>query len=261
MTTAIADHVGQHDRGDGQQRRPAAHRAPDIVRVADEQRGPCALRTATGHGEHVIPPSDAGLGSGAWTTPTSPPSSSTARSSRPPGPSHTQALMDVAVGVMEAAGRRDARPSAPSTSRSPPASSPTCASRAPPRTTGRRSSRRSPPRTSSCSARRSGSGRSRASAPGSIERLYGNSGQLNDKGQSVFYGRGRRLHHHRQRGRRQALRDEHPLLAAAPRLRDPAAGRLDLARRGRARARATATTAPGSRTSSRRRTPSSPPGT
>ena len=43
----------------------------------------------------------------------------------------------------------------------------------------------------------------------------------------------RRLPRHRQRGRRQALRDERPLLAAAPRLRDPAAGRRRLDRRGR----------------------------
>ena len=41
-----------------------------------------------------------------------------------------------------------------------------------------------------------------------------------------------RLHHHRQRGRRQALRDEHPLLAPAPGLRHPAAGRLGVAGRG-----------------------------
>ena len=46
---------------------------------------------------------------------------------------------------------------------------------------------------------------------------------------------GRRLPHHRQRGRREALRDEHPLLAAAPRLRHPAAGRCGLDRRGRPR--------------------------
>ena len=46
---------------------------------------------------------------------------------------------------------------------------------------------------------------------------------------------GRRRHHHRQRGRGQALLHEHPLLAAAPRLHDPAAGRLRLARRGRPR--------------------------
>ena len=36
---------------------------------------------------------------------------------------------------------------------------------------------------------------------------------------------GRRLPDHRQRGRGQALRHEHPLLPAAPRLRDPAPGR------------------------------------
>ena len=51
----------------------------------------------------------------------------------------------------------------------------------------------------------------------------------------------RRLPHHRQRGRHQALLDEHPLLAAAPRLHDPAAGRRRLDRRGRSRARRTST--------------------
>ena len=66
-----------------------------------------------------------------------------------------------------------------------------------------------------------------------IERLYGNSHLLNDARPVRLLRAGRRLHHHRQRGRRQALRDEHPLLAAAPRLRDPAAGRLRVARRGR----------------------------
>ena len=58
----------------------------------------------------------------------------------------------------------------------------------------------------------------------------------------------RRLPGDRQRGRRQALRDERPLLAPAPRLRDPATGRRRLDRRGRARARATSTTAPAART-------------
>ena len=47
---------------------------------------------------------------------------------------------------------------------------------------------------------------------------------------------GRRLPGHRQRGRRQALRHERPLLAAAPRLRHPAPGRRRLDRRGRPRA-------------------------
>src|ERR1039458_6645873 len=46
----------------------------------------------------------------------------------------------------------------------------------------------------------------------------------------------RRLHHHRQRRWGQALRDEHPLLAPAPRVRNLAAGRLGVARRGRPRA-------------------------
>ena len=45
----------------------------------------------------------------------------------------------------------------------------------------------------------------------------------------------RRLPRDGQRGRRQALRHERPLLAAAPRVRDPAAGRRRLDRRGRPR--------------------------
>jgi multimeric flavodoxin WrbA len=62
-----------------------------------------------------------------------------------------------------------------------------------------------------------------------IERLYGNSHP--QRGWPVGVLRSRRwLHDHRQRGRRQALRDEHPLLAAAPRVRHPPAGRLGLAR-------------------------------
>ena len=68
----------------------------------------------------------------------------------------------------------------------------------------------------------------------------------------------RRLPGHRQRGRRQALRDERPLLAPAPRLHDPAAGRRRLDRRGRARARATSTRTPaGPTTTSRTATPRS----
>ena len=59
-----------------------------------------------------------------------------------------------------------------------------------------------------------------------IERLYGNSHLLNERRPVRLLRARRRLPHHRQRGRRQALRHEHPLLAAAPRLRDPAAGRL-----------------------------------
>ena len=72
----------------------------------------------------------------------------------------------------------------------------------------------------------------------------------------------RRLPGHRQRGRRQALRDEHALLAPAPRLHDPAAGRLGLDRRGRARARPTSTRARAApRTTSPTATPPSRPGT
>ena len=55
-----------------------------------------------------------------------------------------------------------------------------------------------------------------------IERLYGNSGAA-QRGRPVRLLRpGRRLPDHRQRGRHQALLDEHPLLAPAPRLHDPA---------------------------------------
>ena len=46
---------------------------------------------------------------------------------------------------------------------------------------------------------------------------------------------GRRLPDHRERGRHQALLDEHPLLAPASRVHDPAAGRRRLDRRGRPR--------------------------
>ena len=65
-----------------------------------------------------------------------------------------------------------------------------------------------------------------------IERLYGNSHILNEDGPVRLLRARGRLPDHRQRGRRQALRDEHPLLAAAPGLRDPAAGRLGVAGRG-----------------------------
>ncbi len=63
-----------------------------------------------------------------------------------------------------------------------------------------------------------------------IERLYGNSSQLNDEGQYAYYGRVGRLPRHGQRGRREALRDERPVLAAAPGLRHPAPGRRRLDR-------------------------------
>ena len=57
-----------------------------------------------------------------------------------------------------------------------------------------------------------------------IERLYGMSAELNDKGQWIYYGKTGGWRRHRQRGRGQALRDGDPLFAAAPRLRHPAAG-------------------------------------
>ena len=85
-----------------------------------------------------------------------------------------------------------------------------------------------------------------------IERLYGNSHLLNERGPVRVLRARRRLPHHRQRGRRQALRDEHPLLAPAPRLHDPAAGRRGLDRRGRPGSDATSTTAPAARTTTSR---------
>ena len=54
-------------------------------------------------------------------------------------------------------------------------------------------------------------------------------------GQYAYYGKVGGCLITGQRGRRQALRDEHPLLAAAPRVHDPAAGRRRLDRRGGAR--------------------------
>ena len=68
-----------------------------------------------------------------------------------------------------------------------------------------------------------------------IERLYACSSILNDAGPVRVLRPGRRLPDHRQRGRRQALRDERPLQPAAPRLHHPAAGRRGLDRRGRPR--------------------------
>ena len=69
---------------------------------------------------------------------------------------------------------------------------------------------------------------------------------------------GGRLPRHRQRGRHQALRDERPLLTAAPRVRHPAAGRRRLDRRGRARDRRTSTPrAAGATTTSPTATPPS----
>ena len=69
-----------------------------------------------------------------------------------------------------------------------------------------------------------------------IERLYGNSGDLNEHGQYAYYGRGGRMPDHRQRGRRETLRDEHSLLSPAPGLCASAPGRRRLGRRGRTRA-------------------------
>ena len=66
-----------------------------------------------------------------------------------------------------------------------------------------------------------------------IERLYGNSHLLNADGPVRLLRPRRRVPDHGQRGRRQALRDEHPVLAPAPRLRDPAAGRRRVDGRGR----------------------------
>ena len=76
-----------------------------------------------------------------------------------------------------------------------------------------------------------------------VERLYANSHLLNDARAVRLLRAGRRLPGDRQRGRGQALRDERPLLAPAPRLRDPAPGRRRLDRRGRARDRRISTRA------------------
>src|SRR5829696_5639323 len=66
-----------------------------------------------------------------------------------------------------------------------------------------------------------------------IERLYGNQPPAERRRPvRVLRPRGR-LHRHGQRGRREALRHEHPLLAPAPWLHDPASGRLGLDGRGR----------------------------
>ncbi len=58
-----------------------------------------------------------------------------------------------------------------------------------------------------------------------IERLYGNSHLLNDAGRWAYYGRVDGCIMTANEDGAQTLRDEHPLLAAAPWLRDPTASR------------------------------------
>jgi multimeric flavodoxin WrbA len=68
-----------------------------------------------------------------------------------------------------------------------------------------------------------------------IERLYGNSHLLNDAGQWAYYGRvGGCIITGNEDGAKHCAMN-HPLLAAAPGLLHPAAGRLCVAGRGRAR--------------------------
>ena len=106
------------------------------------------------------------------------------------------------------------------------------ASTAPIVTTGRSCTRRCRPRTSSFSDRPSGWARSRPSAPASsraVRQLVHAQRARPVRG----LRQGRRLPDHRERGRHQALRDEHPLLAPAPRVHGSSAGRCWLDRRGR----------------------------
>ena len=152
---------------------------------------------------------------------------------RSPEPSHTQGLADLAIAIMERNGvtvRGRARRRPRDRDRRVPGHD---RARLGARRLARRSSSRSWPPTSSCCSSPIWLGEKSSVCTQVIERLYGNSHLLNDDGQYAYYGRVGGLPHHRQRGRRQALRDEHPLLAPAPRLRDPAAGRRRLDRRGR----------------------------
>lgn len=67
-----------------------------------------------------------------------------------------------------------------------------------------------------------------------IERLYSHSGELNDRGQYVFYGKVGGVHHYGQRGRYQALWYEYLIRSTTSRLYDPSPGRLWLGWRSRA---------------------------
>ena len=89
-----------------------------------------------------------------------------------------------------------------------------------------------------------------------IERLYGESGNLNEQGQYVYYGRGGRLHRNRQRRWRQALCDVGFVRAATFGLCHPAAGRCRLDRRSPGRGHRMPTKIPaGRKTISRNATP------
>ena len=91
-----------------------------------------------------------------------------------------------------------------------------------------------------------------------IERLYACSAPAQRRRPVRLLRPGRRLPDHRQRGRRQALRDERPLQPAAPRLHDPAAGRRRAGSARPAPARPTSTPArAGRRTTSPTATPPS----
>ena len=64
-----------------------------------------------------------------------------------------------------------------------------------------------------------------------IERMYAYSGDRNDKGQYLYYGKTAGLHRHRQRGRHKGVREGNPLCDGAHRLYDPSAAGLRLDRR------------------------------
>lgn len=63
-----------------------------------------------------------------------------------------------------------------------------------------------------------------------IERLYAMSGELNDKGQSIYYGKVGGVRHHGQRGRHQAHRHDDWVCSKPSGLYDSSAGRLRLDR-------------------------------
>ena len=105
-----------------------------------------------------------------------------------PSVSHTQGLMDVSIAIMEANGVTVDRFRA-ADHEIRPASIRTCASTGLGTTSGRSSTSGCSGRTSSSSARRSGWARSRRLRTRLIERLYGNSSQLNEEGQYAYYGK------------------------------------------------------------------------
>jgi multimeric flavodoxin WrbA len=99
-------------------------------------------------------------------------------------------------------------------------------------------------------------GRCRRCALESMERLYGNSAQLTDKGQYADYGQSAASSPVTKTAPSAA--HENPLLAAAPRLHDSATSRRRLGRRGGARLKVTSMKAQaGPTTASRTATPRS----